>query len=220
MYCFSHTLSPALQVVFDNEEGVDAGGVRKEYFQIMMKQLLDPCYGMFQYFEESRLLWFNADSLESSKEFELVGLLLGIAIYNSTMLDLPLPQAVYRKLKGFRSTLVDLRELQPSVARGLQQLLDFDGDVESAFQFTFQLSYEMFGEVLTRDLKPDCGSVAVTNDNREEYVQLYVEYLMDSAVREQFVAFERGFRKVCGGQALDLFAPEVGSLCPHPHNTF
>ena len=34
-----------LKVVFDNEEGIDEGGVRKEYYQIMMKQLLDPNYG-------------------------------------------------------------------------------------------------------------------------------------------------------------------------------
>ena len=44
-------LSPSLrlrQVVFDGEEGVDAGGVRKEYFQVMMRELLDPNYGMFR----------------------------------------------------------------------------------------------------------------------------------------------------------------------------
>ena len=34
-----------LKVVFDDEEGIDEGGVRKEYYQIMMKQLLDPNYG-------------------------------------------------------------------------------------------------------------------------------------------------------------------------------
>ena len=35
-------------MVFDGEEGVDAGGVRKEYFQVMMRELLDPNYGMFR----------------------------------------------------------------------------------------------------------------------------------------------------------------------------
>lgn len=41
------------------EEAVDAGGVRKEFFLLIMKELLDPKYGMFRYYEESRLIWFS-----------------------------------------------------------------------------------------------------------------------------------------------------------------
>lgn len=38
---------------------MDAGGVRKEFFLLIMKELLDPKYGMFRYYEESRLIWFS-----------------------------------------------------------------------------------------------------------------------------------------------------------------
>lgn len=48
----------------------------------MLRELLDPQYSMLKYDEESRMLWFNSDSLEEQREFELVGILLGIAIYN------------------------------------------------------------------------------------------------------------------------------------------
>lgn len=51
------------QVVFVGEEAVDAGGVRKEFFLLIMKELLDPKYGMFRYHEESRLLWFSSKVL-------------------------------------------------------------------------------------------------------------------------------------------------------------
>ncbi len=47
-----------LQVIVVGEEAVDAGGVRKEFFLLIMKELLDPKYGMFRYYEESRLIWF------------------------------------------------------------------------------------------------------------------------------------------------------------------
>lgn len=58
-------------------------------------------------------------------------------------------QVVYKKLKGQQvSSLSDLMEFQPALAKGLQQLLDFDGDVEAAFGFTFQLSFEvMYSDV-------------------------------------------------------------------------
>jgi hypothetical protein len=40
---------------------------------------------------------------------------------------------VYKKLLGQKPTLADLAEAQPSLANGLQQLLDFEGDVENTF---------------------------------------------------------------------------------------
>lgn len=52
-------LSRLWQVIFVGEEAVDAGGVRKEFFLLIMKELLDPKYGMFRYYEESRLIWFS-----------------------------------------------------------------------------------------------------------------------------------------------------------------
>lgn len=47
------------------EEAVDAGGVRKEFFLLIMKELMDPKYGMFRYYEESRLIWFSNKVLGS-----------------------------------------------------------------------------------------------------------------------------------------------------------
>ena len=51
----------------------------------------------------------------------------------------------------------------------------------------------------------DGGEIAVTEDNREEYVAAYVEWKLGTSVARQFDAFRRGFERVCGGSALDLF---------------
>ena len=80
-----------------------------------MKDLFDPAYTMFTYHQDSRLLWFNGQSLESNFKFELVGVLLGVAIYNSNILDLHLPMACYKKLLNIQPTLSDLTELNPAV---------------------------------------------------------------------------------------------------------
>ena len=85
-------------MVFSDEEGVDAGGVRKEYFQVITRQLLDPDYGMFKACPESRLLWFNSDSYESMGEFEMIGTLLGVAIFNSIIIDLKMPLVRYSSI--------------------------------------------------------------------------------------------------------------------------
>lgn len=48
-----------MQVIFDGEEAVDAGGVTKEFFLLLLKELMDPIYGMFTQYSESNLLWFS-----------------------------------------------------------------------------------------------------------------------------------------------------------------
>jgi ubiquitin-protein ligase E3 A len=207
-----------LKVIFDGEDGVDAGGVRKEFYQIVTRELLDPSYGMFKNYEETRYLWFNSDSFEANNEYELIGKLLGVAIYNSVIIDLRMPSLVYKKLKRQQLNLSDLEELQPQLAKGLRSLLAFKGDVKSVFELTFQITYERYGENVAVDLKENGAEIAVDETNRIEYVELYVDYILTSSVSAQYDAFERGFLAVCGGRALDLFdARELELLiCGNP----
>jgi hypothetical protein len=198
LYSSTSDFKKPLKIIFDNEEGVDAGGVRKEFFQVINRQLLDPSYGMFKYYADSRLLWFNSDSYETSQEFELIGTLLGVAIYNSIIIDLRMPRVVYKKLKGQKSNLTDLMELEPALGRGLQSLLDYDesADISSIFEAVFQITYEVFGEIRVVDLVPNGGNIRVGVSNRQQYVDLYVKYIMEDSISSQFAAFAKGFKKV------------------------
>ena len=56
-----------------------------------MDEVLDPVHGMFVYSEDQRCRWINGLSFESKREFELIGILLGIAIYNGLILALDFP---------------------------------------------------------------------------------------------------------------------------------
>jgi len=94
----------ALKVKFVGEQGVDAGGVTKEFFQLIIRQIYDPAYSMFNYNEETRMYWFNQDTFEPRIKFELVGFLIGLALYNSVILDIHFPRIVYKKLLGLERT--------------------------------------------------------------------------------------------------------------------
>ncbi|KAG6613726.1 HECT E3 ubiquitin ligase [Phytophthora cinnamomi] len=201
----AETLKKPLKVKFVGEEGIDEGGVQKEFFQILIRQLLDPAYGMFTYDEETRTLWFNSDSLEATMEFELIGTLLALAIYNAVILDVSFPHIVYKKLMGCPLGLEDLEVALPDLGRGLRQLLNFQGDVEGVYQRNFEYSYEVFGEVKTVELKPGGSSIPVTIANREEYVSLYVDYVLNKSVTRQYAAFHHGFHQVCNREVLSMF---------------
>ena len=218
-------LKKPLKVQFVGEEGIDEGGVQKEFFQLIMSQIFDVSYGMFEYDEDARVFWFNRSSLENEREFELIGVLLGVAIYNGVILDMRFPHVLYKKLMRQPLGLRDLKRAFPAIGRSLQALLDFDGDgasVESTFGLCMQVCYVEFGETKTRDLVPGGGEVPVTERNREQYVELYTRYLLEDAVARQFDAFLRGFHAVCGGDCLQLFRWEELELliCGSPFLDF
>lgn len=54
--------------------------------------------GMFNYYESSALFWFNGASKENLREFNLIGVLMGLAVYNSIILDVRFPLVCYKKL--------------------------------------------------------------------------------------------------------------------------
>jgi len=68
---------------------------------------------MFVYNEATRLFWFNAACVDCGSEFMLIGMLFGLAIYNSIIVDVQLPLVLYKKLMGKRGTFWDLGDLDP-----------------------------------------------------------------------------------------------------------
>lgn len=96
----------------------------------------------------------------------------GLAIYNFTIIDLPFPLALYKKLLGEPVTLSDVRELSPTFANSLQQLLNYEeSDVEDVFSLNFSVTRDVFGEVKVIPLKLNGENIAVTLDNK--YAHIY-----------------------------------------------
>lgn len=84
---------------FVGEPGLDMGGLTKEWFQLLIKQIFEPDYGMFAYHSHSRCYWFSIECTGSEsmlREYNLIGVLMGLAVYNSIILDLHLPSICYR----------------------------------------------------------------------------------------------------------------------------
>ena len=207
-----------LRVHFLGEDGVDGGGVQKEFFQLLFEEVFTATYGMFEEVAETQTLWFDGGSLEPDEEFYLVGVLVGLAVYNRVLLDAGFPRLLYAKLLGLPVGLRDLAGFQPDVASSLQKLLDWEGPgaVEDVFALDFTIDTRRFDRTENVELKPGGREVAVTEENREEYVELYVDFILNRAVARQYEAFARGFLTLVGGQALELFRPqelEVSSTC-------
>lgn len=160
----------------------------------------------------SDVTWFNSNCLYDDVGFELSGMLVGLALYNSVLLDVRFPLTVYRKLLGHSLGLEDLVDAE--LKRAFQQLLDYDGDdVEDVFCLSFDVTWnDDLGEERIRELKPGGSNVPVTSENKEEYVRLYVEWLLVDSIYPQWGSFETGVLRVMEGSSIGLCKPEEVQL--------
>lgn len=123
---------------------------------MIIKEVFDVKYGMFSYNTTTNVFWFNENSIDNNYEFKLIGKLLGIAIYNSVILDIHFPMVVYKKLVGLVPNFDDLIEFDPQVANSLSNLLKFEGDYED-LELYFQIEIDLFGKKESVDLIENGG---------------------------------------------------------------
>lgn len=204
-------LKKPLRVKFVGEPGVDEGGLTKEFFQLVIAQVFDPGYGMFVV-KNSRFWWFDHRSMEMPLNFQLIGNLLGLALYNQSILGLNLAPAVYNKIKiasGSVSSadtlgLEELADIEPDLALTLRNTLKNDIS-KSEFPIFFTVSYDYFGETVIKELIPNGATIEVTNDNKKLFVEKYLDWYFHDSVKPQFEPFFRGFMSVMNSKIIKMF---------------
>ncbi len=204
-------LKKSLKIKFVGEPGVDEGGLTKEFFQILIDKLFNPNFGMFVVKNE-RYLWFNSDSFECNLNFELIGMLLGLALYNFTILDLHFPMIIYKKLRMSESdkveefTIDDFKELEPELFISFSNLLKNKLEDESGFYFS--VNYQSWGIIKEHELIKNGADIEVTEDNKQKFVQKYLEWYFNESIFKQFEPFCKGFYKVLTGELVKIFNTE------------
>ncbi|PHH62276.1 hypothetical protein CDD81_7264 [Ophiocordyceps australis] len=219
----------------NGEEGFDSGGVQQEFLRMTLAECLDPKYGAFTVDERTKMTWFVPGSLVEEWQFQMVGLLISLALYNGLTLPVTFPKALYCKLLGQPvAKLIDIGDGWPELTNGLTQLSEWDeergGLIEDVFARTYEFSVASHGKEVTRQMTsderatwpqgldgtPTNNSAAaasadeaplVTAANRDAYVHDYVRYLTDVSVRPQYQAFERGFQTCLSAKSLSLLTP-------------
>ncbi|KAG8593379.1 hypothetical protein GDO81_000806 [Engystomops pustulosus] len=157
----------------------------------------------------TKVLYLNTDAMlkknpsVDKKMYYQYGVLCGLAVFNETVIYLPFPLALFKKLLGKKITLEDLKELQPTMGKSMQCILDTEKDVES-LDLHFTLSWEN----QTVQLIPNGAAQRVTHLNKYDFVNKCLEYIFNTSVTETFEEFKKGFYKVCDKDILLFFQPE------------
>ena len=205
----SINLQKPLKVKFVNEQGVDEGGVKKEFFLLLVRQLFDANYGMFNYNEKTRLFWFNMYSFEPKIKFELIGIILGLALFNNVILDIKFPLVIYKKLLDYKPDLQDMKECDPELFNTFTYLKNTkDDNLKEKLSTTFTITNDKFGEKIVIPLKENGENIYIDNTNKDEYVDLYLDWYFNKSIEEYFGYFKNGFFRVCDKQLSPILLPE------------
>ena len=142
---------------------------------------------MFNYNPKTRLYWFNHFSFEPKLKYELIGTIFALAIYNNTILDVKLPICVYKKLLGIKPSLEDLKECDQELYNNLNSILkENNPKLEEELDMNFTVVDDKFGEKIIIPLKQDGDKIMVNNENKEEYVKLYINWFFNKSIEEYF----------------------------------
>ncbi|CAD8097359.1 unnamed protein product [Paramecium sonneborni] len=203
------SLKTPLKVQFVNEQGVDEGGLKREFFRLIMEKLVTPDYGMFISKNNDTVFWFNPQSFEIPIYYQLIGKLLGLSLYNSVLLDVRFPTVLFKKLRGEQVNEDDMKELDMETYTGFQFLREqTDPKVIESLSLTFNATYKVWGQSYYEDLKPNGNQLGVTIENREEYIHLYTDWYLNKLVQKQFELLRDGFKSVVDGDGIKLFSGE------------
>ncbi|KAH7376452.1 HECT-domain-containing protein [Plectosphaerella cucumerina] len=201
-------LKKRLMIKFDGEDGLDYGGLSREFFFLLSHEMFNPFYCLFEYSaHDNYTLQINPHSginPEHLNYFKFIGRVVGLAIFHRRFLDAFFIGALYKMILGKSVVLADMEGVDADFHRSLQWMLDNDisgGILEQ----TFSTEDERFGVINVEDLIPGGRDIEVTNDNKKEYVDLMVKWRIEKRIAEQFEAFKTGFHELIPQDLINVF---------------
>ncbi|KAI1270765.1 HECT-domain-containing protein [Xylariaceae sp. FL1019] len=201
-------LKKRLMIKFDGEDGLDYGGLSREFFFLLSHEMFNPFYCLFEYSaHDNYTLQINPHSginPEHLNYFKFIGRVVGLAIFHRRFLDAFFIGALYKMVLGKAVQLADMEGVDADFHRSLQWMLDNDisgGILEQ----TFSTEDERFGVLTVEDLIPNGRDIDVTNENKKEYVDLMVKWRIEKRIAEQFEAFKAGFQELIPQDLINVF---------------
>lgn len=196
-----------LSVRFYDEEGVDAGGVAREWFSVLARQMFDPNYALFitsaadkLTYQPNRASAVNPDHLSYLK---FVGRVIGKAIYDGRLLDAYFTRSFYKHILGRQVDYRDVEAIDPEYYKSLVWMLE--NDITDIIDLTFSIETDDFGTTKVIDLKPNGRNIPVTEENKHEYVALVTEQKLTLAIKDQINAFLQGFHDIIPAHLIQIF---------------
>ena len=171
-----------------DEVGIDGGGIFREFLSEVLKTAFDPNRGFFRSTSDSLLYPNPSVSLiveNYVQHYYFIGRMLGKAIYENMLVELPFAPFFLAKLLARHSAsdieIHHLASLDPLIYKNLIFLKSYEGDV-SELGLDFTVINSDLGTTQVIELKPNGAKIPVTAQNRIEYIHLMADYRLNKQV--------------------------------------
>ncbi|KAI5174648.1 ubiquitin-protein ligase E3 A [Pancytospora epiphaga] len=195
-------LKKQLKIKFLGEEGVDSGGIRKEYFQLLSQEI---AADKTLFFFKNNRMWLKSGVC--LRTINKIGKLAGMALYNDVVLNLPFPFLIFKKILKRPLNFNDLAEIEPEHYRSLVNLEKCDAEELRSSDLYFTIERMELGTLHTYELIPNGTKVPVTVNNFADFKKRYFEFYTENLVEAELKAFLEGFNAVVDPKSITLLEP-------------
>jgi ubiquitin-protein ligase E3 C len=209
-------LKGRLSVIFVDEfgqyeEGIDGGGLFKEFMTELLKIIFYPGYGLFKINEKEQSLYPNPESrqilgAEHLEYFYFVGLVVGRAIYDNILIDAEFAQFFLRRLLGKANHLNELQNLDTELYNNLKFLKTYQGSVtDLCLTFSIVNPSDSSKEI---ELIPGGRNIAVDETNKIKYIYNMAFHKLNTEIKDQCTAFMNGVSSVINWDWFKIFTED------------
>ncbi|OCT89558.1 hypothetical protein XELAEV_18018180mg [Xenopus laevis] len=200
-------LKARLWIEFDNEKGLDYGGVAREWFFLISKEMFNPYYGLFEYSAtDNYTLQINPNSGLCNEDhlsyFKFIGRVAGMAVYHGKLLDAFFIRPFYKMMLQKPISIYDMESVDSEYYNSLQWILEND---PTDLDLCFTVDEELFGQTHQHELKAGGSQILVTNKNKKEYIHLVIQWRFMDRVQKQMAAFKEGFFELIPQDLIKIF---------------
>lgn len=200
-------LKTKLWVEFEGEVGLDYGGLAREWFFLLSKEMFNPYYGLFEYSAmDNYTLQINPISGLCNEEhlnyFKFIGRIAGMAVYHGKLLDAFFIRPFYKMMLG---KSIDLKDMESVDSEYYNSLLWIKENNPTELELTFAVDEDSLGHTSQRELKPNGANIPVTQENKDEYIKLVIEWRFVARVQDQMNAFLDGFNALVPLNLIKIF---------------
>uniref|UniRef100_A0A8C8E586 E3 ubiquitin-protein ligase n=1 Tax=Otus sunia TaxID=257818 RepID=A0A8C8E586_9STRI len=200
-------LKARLWIEFDGEKGLDYGGVAREWFFLLSKEMFNPYYGLFEYSAtDNYTLQINPNSGLCNEDhlsyFKFIGRVAGMAVYHGKLLDAFFIRPFYKMMLQKPITLHDMESVDSEYYNSLRWILEND---PTELDLRFIVDEELFGQTHQHELKSGGSEIVVTNKNKRDYIHLVIQWRFVSRVQKQMAAFKEGFFELIPQDLIKIF---------------
>ena len=202
------------EISFSGEPGIDQGGPRREWYELLTRHIFHPDTGLFLPVEDGQSgLQPNPHppSQVKLKHYRLAGKLVGKALYETAQgdtyrlnLNARLARSFLAQMIGIGTHYTMLEEDAPDLWRNKVQFI-LNNEVEF-LELTFsQEEMRPGGQLETVELVPGGARLAVTESNKKSYVVSLSHHLLTARIRSQLAAFLEGLHTLVPDHLLSLW---------------